>query len=155
MDNLFAMALLLISKIGCLKSAKTFCGVFSKDVLDNSSLGTSTSVVDEFIQTEDITTVSQIDVFKNFQGLDSGSRLMSPKIQSLVGAFGLNEKLQCIRELYNGSSDAFNQAIEKVDNQSDFVSAKEVLSQHAIENSWDLESNLVNEFLQKVERRFL
>lgn len=96
-----------------------------------------------------------VDIFKSFQGLDSGSRLMSPKIQSLVGAFGLNEKLQCIRELFNGSSDAFNQAIEKVDNQTNFENAKLVLSEYAMANSWDLDSNLVNEFLQKVERRFL
>lgn len=115
-------------------------------------------VIEEKIQ--DVTSTEQpihsnSDIFKNFQGLDSGSRLMSPKIQTLVGAFGLNEKLQCIRELYNGSSDAFNQAIEKVDQQVDFLAAKQVLSVHAMENTWDLESNLVNEFLQKVERRFL
>ena len=98
---------------------------------------------------------SNSDIFKNFQGLDSGSRLMSPKIQTLVGAFGLNEKLQCIRELYNGSSDAFNQSIEKVEQQTSFEGAKQVLAAHATENNWDLDSNLVNEFLQKVERRFL
>lgn len=109
----------------------------------------------EFIQSEDITSVTQEDVFKNFQRLDSGSRLMSPKIHSLIGAFGLNEKLQCIRELYNGSSESFNQSIEKVDNQTNFDDAKKILSENAISNSWDLESNLVNEFLQKVERRFL
>ncbi len=108
-----------------------------------------------FNQEEEATSISQEDVFKNFQRLDSNSRFMSPKIHSLVGAFGLNEKLQCIRELYNGSSESFNQAIEKVDNQSSFESAKKILAETAISNSWDLESNLVNELLQKVERRFL
>ncbi|MDD2981946.1 MAG: hypothetical protein PHQ74_01025 [Crocinitomicaceae bacterium] len=111
--------------------------------------------VDEFVHSEEISTRSETDVFRSFQGLDSGSRLMSPKIQSLVGAFGLNEKLQCIRELYNGSSEEFNQAIEKVDHQTSFEEAKHVLAKNAIANSWDLDSNLVNEFLQKVERRFL
>ncbi len=111
--------------------------------------------IDPVPETPQTSSVAEVDIFRNVQGLDSGSRLMSPKIQTLVGAFGLNEKLQCIRELYNGSSEAFNQAIEKVDNEPNFQAAKSVLAEHARVNSWDLESNLVNEFLQKVERRFL
>jgi DNA-binding Lrp family transcriptional regulator len=136
-------------------SAPNFISNIEEEVVEVSPELNQEEVVDEFIHSEDITTTSQVDVFRNFQGLDSGSRLMSPKIQSLVGAFGLNEKLQCIRELYNGSSEAFNQAIEKVDNQASFEAAKNVLSEVAIANAWDLDSNLVNEFLQKVERRFL
>ena len=112
-------------------------------------------VTETYTKSVEVTSSTQKDIFRNFQGLDSGSRLMSPKIQTLVGAFGLNEKLQCIRELYNGSSDAFNQAIEKLDNETSFEAAKIVLAEDAIANSWDLDSNLVNEFLQKVERRFL
>lgn len=112
-------------------------------------------IEDEFVHSEEITSATTPDIFRNFQGLDSGSRLMSPKIQTLVGAFGLNEKLQCIRELYNGSSEEFNQAIEILDNQTSFQAAKNVLSHDAVANAWDLDSNLVNEFLQKVERRFL
>lgn len=112
-------------------------------------------IEEEFVHSEEISSAPTQDVFRNFKGLDSGSRLMSPKIQTLVGAFGLNEKLQCIRELYNGSSEEFNQAIEILDNQTSFQGAKNVLSHDAIANSWDLDSNLVNEFLQKVERRFL
>ena len=83
------------------------------------------------------------------------SRLMSSKLQTLVGSFGLNDKLQCIRELFKGSSEAFNQAIEQLDNQADFSAAKRVLAQYAQQYSWDLESNLTAEFIQKVERRYL
>ncbi len=83
------------------------------------------------------------------------SRLMSSKLQTLVGSFGLNDKLQCIRELFKGSSEAFNQAIEQLDNQADFSAAKRILAQFAQQYSWDLESNLTAEFIQKVERRYL
>ncbi len=84
------------------------------------------------------------------------ARLVSnTKLHTLAGAFGLNEKLQCIRELFKGSSEAFNQAIETLDQQDNFASAKRVLAQYAQQNSWNLESNLTAEFIQKVERRFL
>lgn len=83
------------------------------------------------------------------------SRLMSSKLHTLVGSFGLNDKLQCIRELFKGSSEAFNQAIEQLDNQADFSAAKRILAQFAQQYSWDLESNLTAEFIQKVERRYL
>lgn len=84
-----------------------------------------------------------------------GSRLAATKLHTLAGAFGLNEKLQCIRELFKGSSEAFNQAIETLDQQENFGAAKRILAQFAQQNSWNLESNLTAEFIQKVERRFL
>jgi len=98
------------------------------------------------------------DIFNRYSNTadDSlSSRLMSAKLQTLVGSFGLNDKLQCIRELFAGSSEAFNQAIEQLDNQADFTAAKRVLAQFAQQFSWDLESNLTAEFIQKVERRYL
>lgn len=99
------------------------------------------------------------DMFKRFSnngGSDDslGSRLMSTKLTTLVGAFGLNEKLQCIRELFKGSSEAFNNAIETLDQQENFAAAKRILAQYAQQNSWNLESNLTAEFIQKVERRY-
>jgi hypothetical protein len=98
------------------------------------------------------------DIFNRYSSNSDdslSSRLMSSKLQTLVGSFGLNDKLQCIRELFKGSSEAFNQAIEQLDNQADFSAAKRVLAQYAQQYSWDLESNLIAEFIQKVERRYL
>ncbi|TXI83474.1 MAG: hypothetical protein E6Q37_10230 [Crocinitomicaceae bacterium] len=81
-----------------------------------------------------------------------GSRI---KLHSLVGSFGLNDKLQCIRELFHGSSEAFNNALETIDQQSDFQSAKRVMATYAKQYNWNFESNLTAQFVQKVERRFL
>jgi hypothetical protein len=103
-------------------------------------------------------TASDSDLFKSYVNPSDDSlngRLMSAKLETLVGAFGLNDKLQCIRELFNGSSEAFNQAIELLDNQADFSDAKQILIHYAKNNSWDLESNLTADFIQKVERRYL
>lgn len=84
-----------------------------------------------------------------------GSRMMIPKLSTLVGSFGFNEKLQCISELFGGSSEAFNSAIQQLDIQSDFAAAKSVMQAMAEENHWDLEKEMTIEFVQKVERRFL
>lgn len=84
-----------------------------------------------------------------------GSRMMIPKLSTLVGSFGFNEKLQCISELFGGSSEAFNSAIQQLDIQSDFAAAKSVMQTMAEENHWDLEKEMTIEFVQKVERRFL
>lgn len=130
----------------------------------------STTIADESFEVESTPIFSELepiveaapevntDIFNRYRSTtdDSlSSRLMSAKLESLVGSFGLNEKLQTIRELFQGSSIEFNQAIEQLENQIDFTAAKRVLAQLAQQFSWDLESNLTAEFIQKVERRYL
>ena len=83
-----------------------------------------------------------------------GAKLMASRLDSLNGAFGLNEKLQMIHELFDGSSELFYQAIQIFDSLPDFTQAKVVLTNYKQEFSWDLESNLVVEFVQKVARRY-
>jgi len=83
-----------------------------------------------------------------------GSQLMAKKLDSLNGAFGLNEKLQMTHELFNGSSETFYQAIQLFDTLDDFTQAKDVLNKFKEEFSWNLETSLVTEFVQKIARRY-
>lgn len=83
-----------------------------------------------------------------------GSQLMAKKLDSLNGAFGLNEKLQMTHELFNGSSETFYQAIQLFDTLDDFAQAKDVLNKFKEEFSWNLESALITEFVQKIARRY-
>ena len=96
------------------------------------------------------------DVFDRMLDQDNslGAKLMASRLESLNGAFGLNEKLQMIHELFDGSSEMFYQAIQIFDTLPDFTQAKVVLTNYKQEFSWDLESNLVVEFVQKVARRY-
>ena len=96
------------------------------------------------------------DVFDRMLDQDNslGAKLMASRLESLNGAFGLNEKLQMIHELFDGSSELFYQAIQIFDTLPDFTQAKVVLTNYKQEFSWDLESNLVVEFVQKVARRY-
>lgn len=83
-----------------------------------------------------------------------GSKLMLSKIDTLVGVFGFNEKFQCIQELFNASSDEFNQTIDELDSLSSFVEAQSKLESIARKNNWDLDSDITAEFVRKVERRY-
>lgn len=96
------------------------------------------------------------DLFDKMLELDNslGAKLMFSKIDSLQSAFGLNEKLQIIRELFNGSSEAFTQALQIFDMQPDFTHAKTILSNFTLEYSWELDSPIVIEFVQKIARRY-
>ena len=96
------------------------------------------------------------DMFDKMLELDNslGSKLMLNKLDSLQGAFGLNEKLQIIREMFNNSSEAFTQAIQIFDMQPDFMHAKTILSNFTLEYSWELDTPIVIEFVQKIARRY-
>lgn len=76
------------------------------------------------------------------------------KLDSLVGSFGLNERLQYINELFDGSSEHFSDAVKTLDSLSSIEQAKERTGAFASSNKWDLESETVDEFIQKLYRRY-
>ena len=82
------------------------------------------------------------------------SKLMFSKIESLQTAFGLNEKLQIIRELFKGSSEDYTQAIQILDVQPNFEQAKTILSNFTLEYAWELDTPITIEFVQKIARRY-
>ena len=84
-----------------------------------------------------------------------GSQIMGTRLNTLNGAFGLNEKLQLINELFDGSSELFYQSVQIFDSLPDFEQAKVVLKNYSTEFSWDFENPLVIEFVQKIARRYV
>jgi|GEM_PF-2490824 len=94
--------------------------------------------------------------FTNYKPIadNPSAKMLVPKIERLSSAFGLNEKLMFIRELFNGSSDAFNQAVSVVDELNSFEEAKLVLNDIALSNDWNLEQQATLDFVNKIERRF-
>lgn len=76
------------------------------------------------------------------------------KLDTLIGSFGLNERLQYINELFDGSSDAFSEAIKSLDNMSSIEDALLKMSTYANQFSWDNESETVEEFVIKIRRRY-
>ncbi len=75
-------------------------------------------------------------------------------LETLVGSFTLNERLQFINELFEGSSDSFSTAVKKLDALDGLDSARTVVGEFASTNNWDLESEIVEDFLVKICRRY-
>lgn len=124
---------------------------------------TSAPVMEEPIQDEApkatpvmVQTGNEHPVYSRLSTEDNSlaARLMAVRLESLKGAFGFNERLQIIQELFNGSNDAFMQAIEHIDTLSTKSEARMLVSRYAHQFEWDKDSNLALEFVQKVERRF-
>ena len=103
------------------------------------------------------TTSHQKDAFDKMIERDNslGSQIMGTRLDTLNGAFGLNEKLQLINELFDGSSELFYQSVQIFDSLPDFEQAKVVLNNYSSEFSWDFENPLVIEFVQKIARRYV
>jgi hypothetical protein len=76
------------------------------------------------------------------------------KLDSLIGSFGLNERLQYINELFDGSSEALSEAIKSLDSLPDFEAALRKASLFAEQFQWDLSSETVEEFVLKINRRY-
>lgn len=76
------------------------------------------------------------------------------KIDTLIGAFGLNEKLRFINDLFDGSSESFSEAIKILDSQSNIEEAKARSTELANQHNWDAEEESVLDFLMMVNRRY-
>lgn len=81
-------------------------------------------------------------------------KLSAQKVQTLKGAFGLNDKLQIINELFDGDSTKFEKAIETLDKQESDEKARLKLSEIAAQHQWEPDHLLVEDFAKMVERRY-
>ena len=85
---------------------------------------------------------------KSLNSLYGGS-----KLDTLIGAFGLNEKLRYINDLFDGSSEMFSEAIKSIDGKNNLDEAKVELKNLAEQHEWDAEEESVTEFMGFVARR--
>lgn len=82
------------------------------------------------------------------------SRFALGKLDSLIGAFGLNERLGFINELFEGSSEMFSDAIKTLDSQSSLNEAHRLAAQYAAQFNWDSEEEAVVDFMTYLNRRY-
>ncbi len=75
-------------------------------------------------------------------------------LESLIGAFTLNEKLQFINELFDGSSDDFSSHIKALDQMDSLQAARKKLTELEDTYNWDIESEVLEDFIFKICRRY-
>jgi hypothetical protein len=112
---------------------------------------TSANFLDD-IQHPESTSINSAWVLQIEQTIRS-DRSVFP-LETLIGSFSLNEKLQFINELFDGSSDAFSTATKKLDAFENMAQAREQLSEYSSTYNWDLESEIVEDFIFKICRRY-
>ncbi|GAB5416685.1 MAG: hypothetical protein Crog4KO_21740 [Crocinitomicaceae bacterium] len=105
---------------------------------ESSSTTTGSSFLDKFAQ----------------QDNSVGGRFSAGPLNSLIGAFGLNERLRFINDLFDGSSEKFSDAIKALDAQSGLDDARQKAAGYAEENDWDPEEEVVAEFMNYLNRRY-
>jgi len=96
---------------------------------------------------------SFLDKFAQQDNSVAGRFSASP-LSTLIGAFGLNERLRFINDLFDGSSEKFSDAIKALDSQADIDAAREKAAGFAEENQWDPEEEAVVEFMHYLNRRY-
>lgn len=94
-----------------------------------------------------------LDKFAHKDNSVAGRFSESP-ISTLIGAFGLNERLRFINDLFDGSSEKFSDAIKALDSQANIDAAREKAAGYAEENEWDPEEEVVVEFMHYLNRRY-
>lgn len=92
---------------------------------------------------------------KHFSAIEPGffNQIGMSRLDTLIGSFGLNERLQYINELFNGSSEAFSDAVKRLDHVGSYQDALIEASKYAHEFDWDIESETVEELVTKLKRR--
>lgn len=140
-----------------------------EEVIEENSvehISVTTVETDEFGVHEEKTIMEQVSVAPSggenvkfvqvFSKTDAtlAAQIAMTRLSTLIGSFGLNERLQFINELFDGSSEAFSEAIKVLDSLSGLDEALVKASAYANQYNWDLESETVEEFVVKMKRRY-
>lgn len=76
-------------------------------------------------------------------------------IESIAKSISLNQKFRFINQLFSGSSTAYAQAIEELDQMENYGQALDLISyRYASQYLWDMSSDEVSELVEILKRRF-
>ncbi len=81
---------------------------------------------------------------------DIGGVMKSKPLANLSDAIGINDRFMFIREVFNGNGDAYNQAINRLNQATDMEDAKSVLTGYAGNNAGN---DAVKQLLDLVKRK--
>ncbi len=99
-----------------------------------------------------------LSIFAENNSNELSEKLSKRPIKDLKKAFGINEKIFTIKEIFNGDKNAFEDAIEKFNNFNNFEEAKKyILEELAQTFNWDKPNNIkkIGQFIKTIQRRYL
>ncbi|MBO0949504.1 hypothetical protein [Fibrella forsythiae] len=84
-----------------------------------------------------------------------GDSLQKATSGSLAKGISLNQKFRFINQLFNGSADAYNEAIAELDQMTNYGQALDLISyRYANQFMWNMDSDEVTELVEILKRRF-
>lgn len=83
------------------------------------------------------------------------SRFPVNRIENLNVAFGFNERLQTINDLFGGSSETFSSAINEIQSAGSQNNARMIVSRYAQQNAWNASDDLAISFAKKVDQLYV
>ncbi|MFN3341668.1 MAG: hypothetical protein ACK40M_03165 [Flavobacteriales bacterium] len=93
-------------------------------------------------------------ISQNQARVSIADKLSKKPIADLRTAIGLNQKFLFMNDLFDGENQAFNEAVQQLNSQSNLDDAKNILLSLGTKYEWDLEAASVIEFTNLVERRY-
>jgi hypothetical protein len=94
-------------------------------------------------------------ISKNKEDQSLASHLQKKKIEDLKAAIGINEKFRFINELFHGNANEYHVAITQVNNFTSRAEAENYIAGLKDVYNWGEDTEIVLEFMELVERRFL
>ncbi len=86
------------------------------------------------------------EIYKGMKGI----------LGELADSLALNQRFMFTKELFDGNADLLRLALKSVDEVSTFEEAVELINaRFVVELGWDIESEVVHEFMQQVYRKFV
>ncbi len=110
----------------------------------------------ETIATKEIQDISINAKFSDQAEVKTLAQKLSKKpISNIIEAIGLNQKFLFMNELFEGENTYYKEAIQQLNNFSNFDEANNFIKVLEKRHDWDSDSNTVKDFLDLVERRYL
>ncbi|GEM_PF-2873481 len=81
-------------------------------------------------------------------------QLKKSRIESIVSALTLNDKIRFTKNLFDNNSDTFNAAMQLLDAQKSISEARDLLEQYASRYEWNREDANTLAFEEFIERRY-
>jgi hypothetical protein len=96
-------------------------------------------------------------LFDEVSGKELSDKLSNTPITDLTKAFGLNDRLLTINELFGGNKPTFDEAVKDINNASSFETAKGYIIEFAKRYNWTANADRQKQariFIKLVRRRF-
>jgi len=96
-------------------------------------------------------------IFTERSTKDLSDQFQQEKVVTIEGAMAINERILAINELFGGDHNVFMETVGRINNMTDFTSARNYLIQNAAERfSWDSDERapIASDFIQLVRRKF-